>query len=246
MQHSFAKARSDTLRDVIVECEDLSSENICKWAEQLVKRNRKVAGILMYRISTDKRKYETADFDNLVLWIQNRMLDTRDPARMMQDEGGESLRIVIDHVVDWRVSIWETLQRVEGANPVTKALCEARCACSITYACPDQEKNIRIGKKGIEALERRFRDNSSRYKYYSWLLNNVGCAYDRLGNYNEACRYFTLAVTAAARATDHVGGERDHDVAKFRCNLRLVSGIVPSGVENSIFLSGNVESFEFL
>ena len=197
----------------------------------------------MYRISTDKRKYETADFDNLVIWIQNRMLDTRDPTKMLQDEGGESLRIVNDHVVEWRVAIWENLQAVTGANPDTKALCEARCACSITYACPDYAKSLRISKKGIEVLRKRFGENASQFKYYSWLLNNAGCSSSRLRRSPENCRYFASAVVATERAKDHVQDERDHDLRMFRLNLRRASGMAVSSAEGYVSLDDIIQKF---
>nr|XP_039255316.1 uncharacterized protein LOC120332181 isoform X1 [Styela clava] len=131
--------------------------------------------------------------------IMHCALECSDVIKAMAQKGDKMKAIATDVGLEKITDMLEELRSVSGAGKDNKANMEARCLKYVAWgyhAVGKHKDAIEYCEKGISLMIQTFRSNAEKYRVYGDLLNDIGSAYDDLGDYTKAESHYLKSLKA--------------------------------------------------
>nr|XP_039274597.1 uncharacterized protein LOC120348518 [Styela clava] len=213
----------ENLRNILRTSSVTSADDVKTLAIEMISNSAYIRAMILLRISSDMYKAESRSPNDVINWIELCVSNMDDATEGIIGAGGRSRIIGIDYGIEYMTEMLDDLRPVKNADPVIKALAEAKCSNYIGYnygLTGEYDKCIKICINGQVVMEKQFGSNASKYRIYGLLLHNIGVGNYNLLKYSRAKSFYIRAVDAKQNATDYEdAAERENDIDRSKSDL---------------------------
>lgn len=210
--------------------EPLDADDVNKIGKKLEDKYP-VFSVLLHRVAAQIFNPKGISPEDAVDWISERVADIRCATEQIMDSEltGDSRSIAIIICPKFMVELLQYLRAVACVKSDVRTTCEVICIISITRInidagkypdVPPNENIINMCLEGLTYLENEFGVNVIKYKYYGYLLNNIGEAFTQLNQFEDAENYFKKALDVKTQATYRSREAKTNDIKMTNNNLR--------------------------